>query len=115
MSEIVRLPDSLEAFGGTDFESTLTREIRAQHWHIPIQDFCRGGAWPAFNEELRISVHNAEADGKTVFVTAFVSFNPTVPSYCNDQDHVEPADGFLKIAIDKATAAASFETEPLGM
>lgn len=115
MSDTVRFPDSLTAFGGADFESVLNREIRAQHWHIPIQDFCRAGAWPAFDEELRISVHNAEEDGETVRVTAFVSFDPTVPSYCNDQHHVEPADGFLKIAIDKATAEATFETEPLGM
>ncbi|MEF8794449.1 hypothetical protein [Thiohalorhabdus sp.] len=114
MSETVRFPDSLEAFGGADFESALTREVRAQHWHIPIQDFCRAGAWPAFDEELRISVHHTEADDEMLQVTAFVSFDPTVPSYCNDQHHVEPAHGFLRITIDKATAAASFETEPLG-
>lgn len=114
MSDTVRFPDSLAAFGGPDFESALAREIREQHWHIPIEDFCRSGAWPAFDEHLRISVHGTEDDGEAVRATAFVSFDPTVPSYCNDQAHVEPADGFLKIAIDKRTAEARFETEPLG-
>ena len=114
MRDTVRFPDSLEAFGGPDFEATLAREIRDQHMHIPIEDFCRAGAWPAFDEDLRISVHGAEDDGDTIRVTAFVSFDPTVPSYCNDQAHVEPADGFLKVTIDKRTGEARFKTEPLG-
>ena len=113
MGETVRFPDSLKAFGGAEFEHTLAREIREQHWRIPIEDFCRAGAWPAFDEDLRISVHSQEDDGEAIRVTAFVSFDPTVPSYCNDQAHVEPADGFLKIAIDKASGEARFKTEPL--
>ena len=114
MSNTVRFPDSLEAFGGPDFEAVLAREIQAQHWRIPIQDFCRAGAWPSFDEELGISVHGSQDDGDTIRVTTFISFDPTVPSYCNDQAHVEPADGFLKIAIDKRSGEARFETEPLG-
>ncbi|HKJ71732.1 MAG TPA: hypothetical protein VKA55_08290 [Gammaproteobacteria bacterium] len=115
MRDTVRFPDSLAAFGGPAFEDTLKREIQAQHWHIPIEDFCRTGAWPSFDEELRITVHGTEDDGEALRVTAFVSFDPTVPSYCNDQAHVEPADGFLKIRIDKRTGEARFATEPLGV
>jgi len=113
MSDPARFPDTLYAFGGPGFEAALNREIRQQQWRVPIEDFCRSGAWPALDESLRISVHGSEDDGDAIRVSAFVSFDPTVPSYCADQSHVEPAAGFLRIAIDKRTAESRFETEPL--
>lgn len=114
MRDTVRLPETLQSFGHGEFEAMLQGELRQQHWQVPLEDFCRSGAWPDFEEELRVSVHRAEMEGDTLQITAFVSFDPTVPSYCADHHHVEPADGFLRIAIDRETAEARFETEPLG-
>ncbi|KPV39680.1 hypothetical protein AN478_11235 [Thiohalorhabdus denitrificans] len=114
MSEPVHLRESLRAAGTPAFEETLREELLRNNWGVPLEDFCPLEAWPGFDVDLRLSVHQLEESADNLRVKAFVSFTGRVPSYCADQAHTVPADGFLRITIDRATAEASFETDPLG-
>lgn len=114
MSEPVHLVDTLDAFDTPRLEETLRDELLRHSLRVPLEDFCRGEALPGFDVDLGLSVHRAEADADNLYITAFVSFTGRVPSYCADQAHVKPADGFLRLTLDRASGAARFETEPLG-
>ncbi len=114
MSEPVRLPASLAAFGTPDLEPTLREELLRHSLEVPLEDFCRGEALPGFDVDLELSVHRTEADPDNCYITAFISFTGRAPSYCADHNHVEPADGFLRLTLNRRTGAARFETDPLG-
>ncbi|MFA9460215.1 hypothetical protein [Thiohalorhabdus methylotrophus] len=114
MTDTVHLRESLRAAGTPEFEQTLREEILRNNWGVPLEDFCPMEAWPGFDVDLSLSVHRLEEVDRTLRVKAFVSFTGRIPSYCADHAHTVPADGFLRIAIDKDTAEAHFETDPMG-
>ncbi|HKJ87201.1 MAG TPA: hypothetical protein VKA48_01590 [Gammaproteobacteria bacterium] len=115
MGDTVHLPESLEAAGTPAFEQTLREEILRNNWGVPLEDFCPLEAWPGFEVDLSLSVHQLEQSEEALRVKAFISFTGRVPSYCADHTHTVPADGFLRIHIDRRTGEARFETDLLGV
>lgn len=101
---LIRVPDSLRAWGGPEFETTLKRELEAvAPGNLPLARATRTGY--VEDSHLSLSVIHAAADGAVIHARIGVFFHEILAGCsCGDDPLLEPAYCELEIAIDRMSA-----------
>lgn len=110
---MVRLSESLRAWGGDDFDGTLKRELGAlPAGTLPLDQGTTQGGY-VDDANIEITVLNTTAAARSVQTRIGVFFTEVVPSCsCGDEPLQANAYCVVQIRIDKATAEATFAVEP---
>ena len=104
---MLHLPGALRTWGTTDFPTALNAELRARASDLPLD----AAATPGSHVEdgtVTITLLACTEQPDRVCVMVGVFFSETVASCgCGDEPFSQPAYCELRIAIDRATAAAT--------
>lgn len=95
----LELPESLDCYGGEDFEGVFISELDMISYDLPIQRFCNHGGWPD-DESLEIEVKDISRKGNLVTITVKISFTELVSTGCADIQRHQSGFGELEVTLD---------------
>lgn len=106
----MHLPDSVRAWGTTDFSATLKRELAAHADELPLQQALSGTSAVA-DEAITVVLLAAQADAAHIHAKVGIFFGGILAgcSCADDPTPVEPQTEYceLQVAIERATGHAS--------
>lgn len=103
----IRLPNSLAAWGGETFATTLCNELLAQgEAGLPLQQGVAHGGY-ADGSDLHLSLLSAHADDMTIVARLSVFFTEIIIN-CGCGDDPVPTNAYclMEVRIDRASALA---------
>lgn len=109
----MRLPETLRAWGGADFDRVLRRELGAlPSGTLPLDGGTSQGGY-VDDGDIAVSVLGATEDTQSVQARVGIFFTEVVPSCsCGDDPLEVNAYCTVQIRVDKATAEAVFAVAP---
>jgi hypothetical protein len=106
---MLRLPDSLTAWGAPDFPAALKRELEAQAGQLPLQQ-ALAGSNAVSGEAIEVMVISHQGGSDCIHAKVGVFFSGIVAgcSCADDPTPVEAQNEYceLRVDIDRRTAAA---------
>lgn len=108
----MRLPESIRAWGTTDFAATLKRELAVHADELPLQQALSGTS-SVVEEAITVVLLGADADETVIRVKVGIFFAGILAgcSCADDPTPIEPQNEYGKwlITIDRQSGAARIE------